>query len=133
MGKLKHAIAVAVLTLVTTVGLYFLFRGMFALPTAASSQAEPIDTMFQSHFLMMAFLFAFICDDIHSPHSRARPKVLPRGKPTEKSGSWGDIFKLTEVKMEGNSANSANYIRTWSIIIRLTEANRPGFPIRSRS
>ncbi len=60
MGKLKHAVAVAVLTLVTTVGLYFLFRWMFTLPTAASTQAEPIDTMFQSHFIMMAFLFAFI-------------------------------------------------------------------------
>lgn len=60
MGKFKHAIAVAVLTLVTAVGLYFLFRWMFTLPTAASAQAEPIDTMFQSHFMMMAFLFSFI-------------------------------------------------------------------------
>ncbi len=60
MGKLKHAVAVAVLTLVSAVGLYFLFRWMFTLPTAASTQAEPIDTMFQSHFMMMAFLFAFI-------------------------------------------------------------------------
>ncbi len=60
MGKLKHAIAVAVLTLVSTVGLYFLFRWMFTLPTAASTQAGPIDTMFQSHFIMMAFLFSLI-------------------------------------------------------------------------
>jgi cytochrome c oxidase subunit 2 len=60
MGKLKHAISVAVLTLVTTVGLYFLFDWMFTRPVAASSQAGPIDTMFRSHFVMMAFLFAFI-------------------------------------------------------------------------
>lgn len=60
MGKLKHVISVAALTLVTATGLYFLFRWMFTLPTPASSQAGPIDTMFQSHFIMMAFLFAFI-------------------------------------------------------------------------
>jgi hypothetical protein len=60
MGKLKHAINVAVLTLIATVGLYFLFDWMFPRPLAASSQAGPIDTMFQSHFVMMAFLFALI-------------------------------------------------------------------------
>jgi cytochrome c oxidase subunit 2 len=60
MGKLKHTISVAVLTLISTVGLYFLFNWMFARPVEASSQAVPIDTMFQSHFIMMAFLFAFI-------------------------------------------------------------------------
>lgn len=60
MGKFKHAIAVAVLTLVTAAGLYFLFDWMFALPDPASAQAGPIDTMFQSHFAMMAILFAFI-------------------------------------------------------------------------
>lgn len=60
MGKFKHAIAVAVLTLVAAIGLYFLFNWMFDLPTAASTQAGPIDTLFQSHFIMMAILFAFI-------------------------------------------------------------------------
>ncbi len=60
MGKLKHALNVAALTLVTTVGLYFLFDWMFVRPKAASSQAGPIDTMLQSHFVMMAFLFALI-------------------------------------------------------------------------
>jgi cytochrome c oxidase subunit 2 len=60
MGKFKHAIAVAVLTLITAVGLYFLFNWMFNLPLAASAQAGPIDTLFQSHFIMMAILFAFI-------------------------------------------------------------------------
>ncbi len=60
MGKYKHAISVAVLTLIATAGLYFLFYWMFTLPKAASTQAGPIDTMFQSHFLMMALLFAMI-------------------------------------------------------------------------
>lgn len=60
MGKFKHAIAVTVLTLVSAVGLYFLFNWMFALPSPASAQAGPIDTMFQSHFIMMAILFAMI-------------------------------------------------------------------------
>lgn len=60
MGKFKHAIAVAVLTLVSAIGLYFLFNWMFTLPKPASAQAGPIDTLFQSHFIMMAILFAFI-------------------------------------------------------------------------
>lgn len=60
MGKFKHAIAVAVLTLVSATGLYFLFNWMFTLPKPASAQAGPIDTLFQSHFIMMAILFAFI-------------------------------------------------------------------------
>jgi cytochrome c oxidase subunit II len=60
MGKLKHTISVTALTLISTVGLYFLFNWMFARPVAASSQAVPIDIMFKSHFIMEAFLFAFI-------------------------------------------------------------------------
>ena len=60
MGKLKHPILVAVLTLISTGGLYLLFNWMYTLPVAASSQAGPIDTMFQSHFIMQAFLFALI-------------------------------------------------------------------------
>lgn len=60
MGKFKHAIIVAVLILITSIGLYFLFDWMFTLPEAASSQAGPIDTLFQSHFIMMAILFSFI-------------------------------------------------------------------------
>ncbi len=60
MGKLRHTISVLVLTAITTVGLYFLFEWMFRRPMAASAQAGPIDTMFQSHFIMMALLFALI-------------------------------------------------------------------------
>ncbi|GJM40303.1 MAG: cytochrome c oxidase subunit 2 [Ardenticatenaceae bacterium] len=60
MGKMKHPIIVGVLTLITTAGLYFLFDWMFARPTAASAQAAPIESLFQAHFIMMAFLFALI-------------------------------------------------------------------------
>lgn len=60
MGKFRHIISVIVLTLLTTAGLYFLFNWMFPRPEAASAQAVPIDIMFQSHFVMMAFLFALI-------------------------------------------------------------------------
>ena len=60
MGKFKHGISVAVLTLISAVGLYFLFDWMFTRPKAASAQAGPIDTLFQSHFIAMAILFALI-------------------------------------------------------------------------
>ena len=60
MGKFRHVISVTVLTILAAVGLYFLFNWMFPRPEAASAQAGPIDTMFQSHFMMMAFLFALI-------------------------------------------------------------------------
>lgn len=60
MGKFKHTIAVAVLTLVTATGLYFLFNWMFTRPKAASAQAGPIENLFQAHFVMMSILFAFI-------------------------------------------------------------------------
>ena len=60
MGKFKHAIIVSVLILVTSAGLYFLFDWMFTLPEPASSQAVPIDNLFQAHFITMAVLFAMI-------------------------------------------------------------------------
>ncbi|VAW43539.1 Cytochrome c oxidase polypeptide II, partial [hydrothermal vent metagenome] len=60
MGKFKHAIAVAVLTVITAVGMYFLLNWMFVKPIAASTQAGPIDTLFNAHFLAIAILFALI-------------------------------------------------------------------------
>ncbi len=60
MGKLKHAISVALLTVITAVGLYFLLEWIFVRPTAASTQANAIENLFQAHFIMIAFLFAFI-------------------------------------------------------------------------
>jgi cytochrome c oxidase subunit 2 len=60
MKNLKHYIAVIVLIILATVGLYFLFANMFSLPPAASAEAGPIDVMFDVHFWMIAFLFALI-------------------------------------------------------------------------
>ena len=60
MGKLRHGISVAVLTLIGAAGLYFLFNWMFARPDAASVQAGPIESLFQAHFIMMSLLFALI-------------------------------------------------------------------------
>lgn len=60
MSKSRHLINVILLVLVGTVGLYFLFDFMFPLPAPAVAQAGPIDTMFQAHFVIMAFLFSLI-------------------------------------------------------------------------
>ncbi len=56
----KHFIIVAVLIVISTISLRLLFTWMFALPIAASSQSVPIDTMFNAHFWMIAFLFSLI-------------------------------------------------------------------------
>lgn len=60
MRNIRHYVSVAVLIALATVGLYFLFRIMFRLPTAASAQAGPIDNMMHVHFWLIAFLFALI-------------------------------------------------------------------------
>ncbi|MCA9936483.1 MAG: cytochrome c oxidase subunit II [Ardenticatenaceae bacterium] len=61
MGKYKHFIIVAVLVVLTTLGLKFLVFGpMFQLPVQASEQGVSIDTMFEGHFWMISFLFALI-------------------------------------------------------------------------
>jgi cytochrome c oxidase subunit II len=60
MSKTRHLVNVTLLIILATAGLYFLFDFMFPLPAPAVIQAGPIDTMFQVHFLMMAFLFALI-------------------------------------------------------------------------
>lgn len=60
MKKLRHVIAIAVLMILSTLGLRFLFRYIFALPMAASGQAQPIDVMFNVHFWMISFLFSMI-------------------------------------------------------------------------
>jgi cytochrome c oxidase subunit II len=60
MSKSRHLINVILLVILGTVGFYFLFALMFPLPTPAVSQAGTIDTMFQAHFAIMAFLFALI-------------------------------------------------------------------------
>lgn len=60
MSKSRHLINVILLVILGTVGFYFLFDFMFPLPAPAVSQAGAIDTMFQAHFAIMAFLFALI-------------------------------------------------------------------------
>ena len=60
MGRLRHAISIIVLVALSTLGLRALFSVILALPRAASAEAGPIDTLFNAHFWMIAFLFAFI-------------------------------------------------------------------------
>jgi cytochrome c oxidase subunit II len=60
MSKTRHLINVTLLIVIATAVLYFIFDFMFPRPTAAVTQAGPIDIMLQVHFFMMAFLFALI-------------------------------------------------------------------------
>ena len=60
MKNSKHFVAVIILVILSTLGLRFLFTGMFRLPDAASAEAGPIDTMFNAHFWLIAFLFSLI-------------------------------------------------------------------------
>ncbi len=60
MGRLKHVISIIILIALSTVGLRFLFTVILALPVAASAEAGPIDTLFNAHFWMIAFLFSLI-------------------------------------------------------------------------
>ena len=60
MGKSKHYIAVTVLVLISTAVLYFGLTVLYQLPVAASAEAQPIDTMFAWHFVLIAFLFSLI-------------------------------------------------------------------------
>lgn len=55
-----HLLIVAVLIVVTSVGLYFLLDAIYQLPIAASAEAVPIDQLFDAHFIMIAFLFSLI-------------------------------------------------------------------------
>ncbi|MEZ4516511.1 MAG: cytochrome c oxidase subunit II [Chloroflexota bacterium] len=60
MKNLRHILIVTALVIIATVGLRFVFRYIFSLPRAASAEAQPIDTMFNIHFWMIAFLFSLI-------------------------------------------------------------------------
>lgn len=60
MGRFRHFLTVLVLTALSTLGLRYLFSFILALPIAASAEAGPIDTMFNAHFWMIAFLFSLI-------------------------------------------------------------------------
>ncbi len=60
MGKAKHYIAVTVLVILATLGLRGVLFLLYRLPKSASAQAVPIDTMFNVHFWLIAFLFSLI-------------------------------------------------------------------------
>lgn len=60
MGRVKHFITIIILVALSTAGLRFLFEYIFALPIAASAEAGPIDTLFNFHYWMIAFLFSLI-------------------------------------------------------------------------
>lgn len=60
MKNLRHFLIVLALVIFSTVGLRYLFYWIFALPVAASAEAQPIDALFNAHFWMIAFLFALI-------------------------------------------------------------------------
>ena len=90
MGRLRHFLSIIILLAASTVGLRFLFQYFFALPIAASAEAGPIDTMFNVHFWMIAFLFSLIMvlmlyavfvfrrkegDDTDGPHVHSNTKL----------------------------------------------------------
>jgi cytochrome c oxidase subunit 2 len=60
MKKAKHVIAVVILVIISTLFLRWVFTWLFALPEAASSQAGPIDVMFNAHFWLIALFFSLI-------------------------------------------------------------------------
>ena len=60
MGRLKHAIIIAILVALSALALRALFVYIFALPSASSAEAGPIDAMFSGHFWAIAILFSLI-------------------------------------------------------------------------
>jgi len=60
MGKAKHYIVVAVLVVLSTIGLRVLLEVFYRLPSQDSTQAILIDQMFYWHFWLIAFLFSLI-------------------------------------------------------------------------
>ncbi|HRQ41806.1 MAG TPA: cytochrome c oxidase subunit II [Chloroflexota bacterium] len=61
MRKYRHALAVFVLTILSTIGLYILFRFfLYRFPSQASAEAVVIDNFADIHFWLQAFLFGLI-------------------------------------------------------------------------
>jgi cytochrome c oxidase subunit 2 len=82
----KHFVAVAILIAASTAAIYGLLTIIFRLPVAASAQAGPIDTLFQSHFLMISFLFSLVV--VFALYAL----VLFRRKPEDDEEAEGDHF-----------------------------------------
>ncbi|MEN4011180.1 MAG: cytochrome c oxidase subunit II [Chloroflexota bacterium] len=57
---MRHVAIVSVLVVVFTALVYLFLTNVGLLPMAASEQAQPIDELFNLHFLMIAFLFSLI-------------------------------------------------------------------------
>lgn len=55
-----HILIASVLVVVVTYPLYLVLSAIYALPTPASAEAQPIDQLFDAHFLLIAFLFALV-------------------------------------------------------------------------
>jgi cytochrome c oxidase subunit 2 len=90
MGRFRHFIIIIILIAISTLGLRYLFSVILALPLAASAEAGPIDTLFNAHFWMIAFLFSMIMvlmlysafvfrrkagDDTDGPHIHGHTKL----------------------------------------------------------
>lgn len=56
----RHFAIIAVLVLIVSAATYFILKAVFRLPVRASAEAGPIDTMFNAHYMFIAFLFSLI-------------------------------------------------------------------------
>ena len=147
MEKSKHIIAVAVLTVASTVGLYFLlFRWMFLLPFAASEEAALIDGLVDAHIWMISLLFSLIMvimlyavvifrrdpdDKEDGPHIHGNttlevawtvvPTLIVLG-----FGFWG-VDVLNKITVDKNDAMVVEVIgRQWSWVFSYPEADVSG-------
>ncbi len=59
-ASMRHFAIVGVLVVMVTVLVYLFLTNIGLLPVAASQQAQPIDELFNLHFLMISFLFSLI-------------------------------------------------------------------------
>ena len=57
---MKHFVIVGVLVVISTVLVYLLLSTIGLLPVEASVQAQPIDHLFDLHFMVISFLFSLI-------------------------------------------------------------------------
>ncbi len=59
-SSMRHFVIVGVLVVIVTVLVYLFLSNVGLLPIAASQQAQPIDELFNLHFLVISFLFSLI-------------------------------------------------------------------------
>ena len=56
----RHFAIVAVLIVIGSIVAYVLLESIYALPLAASEEADGIDALFRGHFILISFLFALV-------------------------------------------------------------------------